>query len=112
MRPDDADAAYLWDMLQACREIASFTRDTALEDFLGDRKLVLAVERSLEIIGEAAGRISETFRVSHDEVPWRNIRGMRNILAHEYGQVNHEIVYKTVRDEIPMLRANLEKLLP
>jgi len=112
MHLDDQDATYLWDMLEACRDIADFTRDAELEDFLGDRMLVLAVERSLEIIGEAAGQISDGFRNDHQDVQWRNIRGIRNILAHEYGQVNREIVYNTVMNEIPVLRAKLEKLLP
>jgi uncharacterized protein with HEPN domain len=112
MQPDDQDAAYVWDMLEACREIAEFVGDIEREEFLSDRMLVLAIERSLEIIGEAAGRLSDEFRKNHHEVPWRMIRGMRNILAHEYGQVDYEIVYNTVMTEIPALRARLEKLLP
>ena len=112
MQIDDHDAAYLWDMLQACREIATFSAGMEQEAFLQDRKLVLAVERCLEIIGEAAGHVSDGLRESQTDVPWRKIRGMRNILAHEYGQVNYEIVYKTVMNEIPELRVMLEKLLP
>lgn len=57
-------------------------------------------------------RISDTFKTNHSQKPWHRLRGMRNILAHEYGQIDHEIVYKTVNEEIPKLTASLEALLP
>lgn len=112
MRPNDRDAAYLWDMLQACRDIAEFAGDVNMEAFLADRKLLLALERCLEIIGEAAERVSESFQVAHGHVPWRMMRRMRNILAHEYGQVDYAVVYRIVMSEVPALRVELEKLLP
>lgn len=112
MQPADRDAAYLWDMLQACKEILDFCADAEWEDFIADRKLCLAVERSLEIVGEAAGKVSEEFQGRHPAIPWRRIKGMRNILAHEYGQIDYEIIYKTVADEVPDLAAALEVLLP
>jgi len=112
MQPADRDAAYLWDMLQACREIRGFTQGVKWADFKADRKLCLAVERVLEIIGEAARRVSDRFQAGHPQIPWHRLRGMRNILAHEYGQIDHEIIYKTVTDEIPRLTASLEALLP
>jgi uncharacterized protein with HEPN domain len=68
MLPGDRDAALLWDMLQACREVREFTRDVTWEDFIADRKLCLAVERCLEIVGEAAGRVSKPFCLAHPEI--------------------------------------------
>lgn len=112
MRPDDRDASCLWDMLQACREILDFVGDSKFENFSGDRKLVLAIERSLEIIGKTAGRVSESFQKAHHEIPWKTIQGMRDILAHEHGQVDIEIVYRTVSSEVPGLLRKLEKILP
>ena len=111
MRPEEADAAYLWDMLEACREVLGFVRGVEYEDFTSDRKLLLAVERGLEIIGEAAGRISPAWQSAHPGVPWKRIRGMRNMLAHEYGAVDHAIVFETVMNDLPALFAQLEKLL-
>lgn len=111
MKPAERDAALLWDMLQACREIRQFTGDAGLEDFVSDRKLCLAVERSFEIVGEAAGRVSLDCQAAVPSIPWRKIRGMRNILAHEYGQIDYEIIYTTVTDELPALIAALEALL-
>ena len=112
MQPDEKNIAYIWDMLSACKEIQDFMENSDWEDFIGDRKLVLAIERSLEIIGEAASRISESFRKAQYDIPWSKIRGMRNILAHEYGHVDYEIVYETAVTEMPDLLVKLEKLLP
>lgn len=77
-----------------------------------NRVLLLAMEREVEIIGEAARRVSDTYTAAHPNVAWRQIIGQRNILAHEYGQIDHELLYKTVADDIPVLIVQLEKLLP
>lgn len=106
------DAALLWDMLRACREVREFTRDVDWENFIADRKLCLAVERCIEIVGEAAGHISKAFCTQHPEIPWRMIIGMRNILAHDYGQIEYEIIYGTVTKSVPPLLGTLEGLLP
>lgn len=112
MQPEDRDAAYIWDMLQAAREVVSMLEEHDLADFLSNRVLLLATERGVEIIGEAARRLSVTFTSSHPEVPWRKIIGQRNILAHEYGQIDHELLYKTATDDLPALILQLESLLP
>jgi len=80
--------------------------------FLADRVLKLAVERGVEIIGEAADKLSPTFQATHPAVPWREIIGQRNILAHEYGQIDHELLYKTATEDIPELIELLGSLLP
>lgn len=112
MQPAEREAAYLWDMLEACREMLGFCADAEWEDFIADRKLCLAEERSLEIVGEAAGKVSEEFQRKHPAISWHQIKGMRNILAHEYVQIDYEIIYKTVTGDIPKLTAALEALLP
>ena len=112
MQPDEKDVTYVWDMLSACKEIRGFMQNVDWEDFVGDRKLILAIERSLEIIGEAAMRVSEPFRAESPQIPWHKIRGMRNVLAHEYGQIDYEIVYQTAITEIPAMLNKLERLLP
>lgn len=111
MKLEERDKAYLWDMLQACRDIVTFTGDVDYDAFVTDRKLVLAVERCLEIIGEAAARLSPGFRDTHDDIPWQNVRGMRNFLAHEYGRVDHEIIHTTAVERIPELMEQVEMLL-
>jgi uncharacterized protein with HEPN domain len=112
MQPEERDAAYLWDMLQAAREVKEMTAAYDLASFLGNRILLRATERGVEIIGEAARRVSANFTSAHPEVAWRQIIGQRSILAHEYGQVDYELLYKTVTKDIPTLIAQLERVLP
>ena len=112
MQPEERDPAYLWDMLQAAREAEEMMADIDLRTFLGNRMLLRAIERSVEIVGEAARRVSESYMINHPEIPWRKIIGQRNILAHEYGQIDHAILYKTVIEDIPILIKMLVELLP
>ena len=112
MRPEERDAAYLWDMLQAAKEVDSMLDGHDLAAFLGNLMLLRAIERSVEIIGEAARRVSPPYMAAHPEIPWRNIIGQRNILAQEYGQIDHALLYKTATEDIPALMIQLEKLLP
>ena len=112
MQPDDRNPAYLWDMLQAAKEVESMLVDFDLSQFLSDRVILRAVERCVEIIGEAARRVSIPYQNAHAEIPWREIIGQRNILAHEYGQIDHELLYKTAVEDIPELIGQLQSLLP
>ncbi|MEE8339196.1 MAG: HepT-like ribonuclease domain-containing protein [Xanthomonadales bacterium] len=112
MLPEEKDSAYLWDMLQAAKEIESMLEDYDLSGFLANRVLLRATERCVEILGESARRVSMTCREVHAEIPWREIIGQRNILAHEYGQIDHELLYKTVTNDIPRLIPTIEDLLP
>lgn len=112
MRPEERDAAYLWDMLQAAKELEVMVDNQDLPAFLQNRILVRALERLIEIIGEAARCVSSTFMDTHPEIRWRQIIGQRNILAHEYGQIDHEMLYKTAVDDIPELIVLIESILP
>ena len=103
MPPDRKDAAYLWDMLDAARMVEQLSSGLDFTQYSNDRRTQLAVERSLEIIGEAAGRVSASFRNAHPEIPWRQIIGQRNVLIHEYGEIKHERIWKTIRENIPRL---------
>jgi len=103
MQPDQRDAAYLWDMLDAARTVEQLSSGLDFTQYSNDRRTQLAVERSLEIIGEAAGRVSALFRDAHPEIPWRQIIGQRNVLIHEYGEVKQERIWKVVRENVPQL---------
>ena len=80
------------------------SRDMSKQDFLQNHTLILAFERSLEIIGEAVGRLDDKFKEAHPEIPWRNIRGLRNIVAHVYWEVDYDIIWQVVTVEIPTLK--------
>ncbi|MFT5350506.1 MAG: hypothetical protein ACI909_001226 [Planctomycetota bacterium] len=86
--------------------------DKALDDLMDDRILQRALERVLEIISESARRVSIVTRENADEIHWREIIGQRNFLAHEYGQIDHEILYLTVMNDMPPLIRQLQILLP
>ncbi len=103
MQPDSRDAAYLWDMLDAARTVEQLSSGLDFSQYSNDRRTQLAIERSFEIIGEAAGRVSASFRESHPEIPWRQIIGQRNVLIHEYGEIKQERIWKVVRENIPQL---------
>ena len=109
---DTGDAASLWDMLDAARAVAGFVASRRFHDYVQDRMLRGAVERHLEIIGEAAGRVSSGFREDHSEVPWRGVIGLRNVLAHEYGEIKHEKIWFVATEQLPALIEALEPLVP
>lgn len=112
MPPEDRDAAYVWDMLDAARTIQSFTIGVSLDDYLHDRKLQLAVERAIEIIGEAARLISPGLKAEHLDIPWSQIVAQRNVLAHEYGEIKQDRIWRVATGRIPELIGQLEPLLP
>lgn len=112
MASESRDAAYLWDMLEAARSIRRFTASTSLDQYQQNEVMKLAVERQLEVIGEAARRVSDAFRETHPEIPWLPIIAQRNVLAHEYGEVNHIRIWRVVITHIPTLIELLEPLIP
>lgn len=107
----DRDRAYLLDILEAARLAISYIEGKAEEEFFADVQCQDSVIRRLEIIGEAARRISEETRAAHPELPWSEMIGMRNILIHEYDDVDLPIVWKTIQSELPGIVAKVERLL-
>ena len=111
MKPEDRDAGYLWDMLDAARETSELMKGVTLEALLSDKRTRRALERTLEIIGEAAGRISEPMRGVHPEIPWIAIIGQRNIIAHGYAVIDYGRLFATATNDIPTLILNLERIV-
>ena len=92
MLPEKKDASYLWDMLDSVKADVEFIANYSFNDYTSNRMLRGAVERHIEIIGEDAGKISKGFRDTHPDIPWRQIIAQRNILIHEYGEIEHELI--------------------
>ncbi len=101
----------LQDMLNAARKIEGYVEGLTFEDFIQDEKTFDAVIRQLTILGEAASYVPDQVVSRTPEIPWFEIRGMRNIVVHEYFGINREIVWKTAVKNIPELRPLLERLL-
>ena len=79
--------------------------------FDADENLRLAMAHLLQIIGEAAGRLSPEFREQHPEVPWKAIVGMRHKVVHDYLNVDYNVVWRTATEELPPLLSLLERLV-
>lgn len=102
---------YLDDILDAIRQIRTYMTDLDEEAFSKDRKTQDAVIRNLEIIGEAAGNLPENLQKTAQEIDWRKIRGLRNILIHEYFGINLPIVWDVVQNKLGPLETVCRKLL-
>ncbi|MFW6103037.1 MAG: DUF86 domain-containing protein [Chloroflexota bacterium] len=102
---------YLDDILEAIRRIREYTKAQDGQTFLADQKTQDAVIRNLEIIGEAAGRLPESIESEAPGVEWRKIRGLRNVLAHEYFGVNLPIVWDVVENKLDSLEHACRQLL-
>ena len=106
------DEAYLLDILLAARDAVSFVEGLDWERFKASKLHQDAVVRTLEVIGEAAQRISDTTKDKIPRIPWRELAGMRNRLIHEYFRVDVEKVWGTVKEDIPLLVSELEPIVP
>jgi uncharacterized protein with HEPN domain len=98
-------------MLDASRDALAFVRGKEASDLFREKQLTLALFKCIEIVGEAASRVSIDVREAHPEIPWPSIIGMRNRLVHVYFDVDAELVFETVRDELPPLIDNIERII-
>jgi uncharacterized protein with HEPN domain len=105
------DKGHLFDILEAARLAISYVEDKSPETFLKDTQCQDAVIRRLEIIGEASRRLSDETRQSLTEVPWREIIGMRNMLIHDYDDIDMKIVWDTVSEHLEPLIKILDKVV-
>jgi len=106
------DDAYLLDIVIAARKAMQFIEGMTWAEFDGSELHQVAVIRPLEIIGEAAGRVSAETKRSHPKIPWQQMIGMRNRLIHEYFRIDLEAVWHTVHKDLPELIALIEPMIP
>lgn len=106
------DNAYLLDMLIAARDAVDFASALTYKEFERSRLHQDAIVKAIEIVGEAASRVSSQTQSAHPQIPWRQIVGLRNRLVHAYFEINLTTVWKTVHDDVPRLIAYLEPLFP
>ena len=106
------EAAYLLDMLLAAQDALEFASGLTFQQFVQDRLHQSAILRSIEIIGEAAAHIGEKTKRKNPDIPWKNIIGTRNRLAHGYFQISLEVVWDIVKNDIPQLINLLKTLVP
>lgn len=105
-----SDAIRLRHMLEATEKAVEFSDGKSRADLDSNQMLVLAVVKCIEIIGEAANKISKECRREFPEVPWMDIIGMRHRLIHGYFDINLDIVWQTIKHELPELVGILKKM--
>ena len=105
------DRIRLQHMRDAARDALSFAEGKARGDLDGDRQLVLAVVKCVEIVGEAASKVSNEAQAHLPELPWADIIAMRHRLVHAYYDVNLDIVWRTIRGDLPPLASALDAYL-
>jgi len=99
------------DILEAITRIEKYTENLPYQQWQNDQKTIDAVVRNIEIIGEAARHVPDEVQIKFISIPWSKMKGIRNILIHEYFGVDNEILWKTVQNELPNLKLQLTRLL-
>lgn len=106
----EKDNFFLQHILEAIDNARLFTESISQSQFAADYKTQAAVIRQFEIIGEAANKLSADIKDAHPEIDWSKVIAMRNVLIHHYFEVDIDIVWDTIHDDLPTLREFIEKI--
>ncbi len=104
-------SAYLKDILEAIRRVKEYTHSLDLEEFLIQKMVVDAVMRNLEIIGEAVTQLPENIKIEFPEVPWREVKDFRNVVAHKYFKINLERIWDIIENKLDALEEQILTIL-
>ncbi|MEW6287984.1 MAG: DUF86 domain-containing protein [Chloroflexota bacterium] len=105
------DLTYLGDILDAIKRIESYLRGVKKEEFLDNHMMQDAVMHQIEIIGEASNNVSDEFQEKHPELPWMEMRAIRNKIVHDYREINLNVIWDTAKNDLPLLKKQVRKLL-
>ena len=105
------DQAYFFDILDSATLAVKYLSDISYEEFIDNIAIQDAVIRRIEIIGEASGRISNESKKKYNQLPWNEMKGMRNLLIHEYDEIDLKNVWNTVKNDLPNLILIIEQIL-
>lgn len=104
------DTTRLKHMLDAAQKAIAFVNNRTFQDLENDEILALALVKLIEIVGEAASRISKEYQAEHTQISWSAMTGMRNRLVHAYFDINLRILWQTTQEDLPSLILELNKL--
>jgi uncharacterized protein with HEPN domain len=105
------DKAYFFDIADSARLAVEYIAGISYEEFLNNKAIQDAVIRRIEIIGEAVNRISKESKIKYSYLPWNEMKGMRNLLIHEYDEIDLKNVWDTVKNDLPELILEIDKIL-
>jgi len=105
------DLVYIGHMLDTAKKATSFIKDLTRKDFDNSELLRLSLAHLLQIIGEAARRVSPDFRAVYPGIPWKAVVGMRSKVVHDYLDIDEDVVWDTVKNDLPFLILELEKIM-
>lgn len=111
MPKDKDDVVYLRDAIDAINDILRFIEGIEFEEYQRNDLLRAATERKLEILGEASKNLSQEFRAAHDQVPWRNMIDLRNVIAHDYGELIYFRIWQVVTNHLPPILRYLREIM-
>ena len=106
------DRASVLDMVNAAKRVLKFAKGLDKSALEANEEKQSAILYQVIVIGEATKRLSSEFRTQHPEIPWKDIAGMRDILAHQYDRINLNTLWDVIQTDIPELLTLLEPLLP
>lgn len=107
MRELHRDKERLRHILEAIDRVVRYTKGKSQEDLLNDDMIYYAVVKNIEIMGEAANMLTDSFVSTHPQTPWKMVKGMRNYIVHEYFQIDDTVVWDVVKNDLPKLRTQV-----
>ena len=108
---ESKDLIRLKHMIDSAQAVLEFARGRRRADLDRDRLLLSGILRELEVMGEAANKISEKTKKEFSHLPWKELVGMRNRLIHAYFDIDHDVIWKTIREYLPSFTKEVEKVL-
>ena len=111
MRERARDKGRLQDIVEYSNNVTMLIEGLTLDELVADKRSYYSVMKNVESVGEAACRLTHDFKKAQPEIPWKTVQGMRHVLVHDYGNVVSETLYDTAKNDIPLLRQQVEKYL-
>lgn len=108
---DNTFLDYIEDILDAMQKAEILLTDISYDQLKNDFRVHFAVTRALEIVGEATKRLPMSLRLQYSKIPWKAMAGMRDRITHGYDEIDYEIVWDTVKKEIPRIKPLIEQIL-
>ena len=111
MREPLRDRGRLTDIIEAIDNISEFVDGVSFDEYLNNKMMRFAVVKNLENVGEASYMLTKELKEKHAEINWKKVIGMRNVLVHDYNQIEDRIVWSTVTDDLPLLKEQIKQIM-